>query len=224
MSASVFTDGAPRTPGEAIAWARAVLRPGLAVVVGIAIPAGGSTAANSNAVLDIAVLDTDGRLRTQHRIDRAAGWAFAALRSVASSRLLLAYNAANVREWLAHDAIRVGIGIGDVADPRHWDCIMRARSAAAGRPDRAYPLGIATDAVSAARLSLRVIKDIAGGGGGLRPEPCRPVPGRSIGGSGRGGQGERGWRSERGRRAVTVGWPNPGPPGDRFRPGPWSGD
>lgn len=210
MSAFLFMDGTPRTPGEAVAWARAALRPGVAVVVGIGIPAGGTTAN------EVAVVETSGRLRVHDRVDRAGGWAFAALRSMAASRTLLSYNAANVREWLAHDALVGGAAIGDLADPRHWSCIMRARSAAAGRPDRAYPLGIAADAVSAARLSLRVIEDIAGGRGVLRSEQCRLEPGRSTARAGRGGQGERAWRSEWGRRAQPAG--RPGPAAGRPRP------
>ena len=45
-------------------------------MVGIAIPAGG-TCAN-----EVAVLETNGRLRIHDRVDRAGGWAFAALRSI----------------------------------------------------------------------------------------------------------------------------------------------
>ena len=213
MSASIFTNGSPRTPGEAVDWARAVLRPGLAVVVGIAIQAGG-TCAN-----EVAVLETNGRLRVHDRVDRAGGWAFAVLRSMAASRLLLSYNAANVREWLAHDALVGGAGIGDLTDPRHWSCIMRARSAAAGRPDRAYPLGIAPDAVAVARLSLRVIEDLAGGRAAMGSEQCRSGPGRSAGRVGRGGQGDKAWRNEWGRRALTTGRAGFGPATGRSRPG-----
>ena len=55
----------PRSPGEAVGWARAVLAPGAAVVVGIAIPPGSTQAS------DLAVLDTDGRLRAHDLVDRA---------------------------------------------------------------------------------------------------------------------------------------------------------
>ena len=63
----------PRSPGEAVGWARAVLAPGAAVVVGIAIPPGSTQAS------DLAVLDTDGRLRAHDLVDRAGGWALNAL-------------------------------------------------------------------------------------------------------------------------------------------------
>lgn len=218
MSASLFVIGSPRTPGDAVSWARSVLRPGLAVVVGIAIPIGGTCAT------EVAVLETNGRLRIHDRVDRAGGWAFAALRSTAASRLLLSYNAANVREWLTHDALVGGAGIGDLADPRRWSCIMQARAAAAGRPDRAYPLGIAPDAVAAARLSLGVIEDIAGGRSALATQWCRSTPASATGREGRaarGGQRERAWRSESGRRAQAAGRVGPGPAGGR-RPRRWS--
>ncbi|WP_420122114.1 hypothetical protein [Nakamurella sp.] len=185
-------------------------------MVGLAIPAGGTCAT------EVAVLETNGRLRVHDRVDRAGGWAFASLRSMAASRLLLSYNAANVREWLMHDALVGGAGIGDLADPRHWSCIMRARSAAAGRPDRAYPLGIAPDAIAAARLSLRVIEDIAGGRAAVWTELCRSGPARPAGRDGRGGPGDRAWRNEWGRRVPTAGRAGPGPAGGR-RPRRWSG-
>lgn len=214
MSASLFVNSAPRTPGEAVTWARTVLRPGTAVVVGIAIPAGASCAT------EVAVLETNGRLRVHDRVDRAGGRALAALRSTAMSRLLLSYNAANVREWLVHDALVGGAGIGDLADPRHWSCIMRARSAAAGRPDRASPLGIAPDAVAAARMSLGVIEEIAGGRAGMWTELCRSAPARPA--RVRGGQRERAWRNEWGHRLPTAGRTGLDPAGGR-RPRRWPG-
>jgi hypothetical protein len=155
MSAATGVPGAPGTPGEAVEWARAVLQPGVAVVVGIAIPAG------STAASDVAVLDTDGRLRVHDLVDGPGGWALTVLGSVSRSRILLAYNAANVREWLMFDAVRGGLGIGDLADPEHWNCVMRARSAAVGRPDRLYPLGTVRGAVDVAGQALMVIEDIA---------------------------------------------------------------
>ncbi len=138
-------------------WARSVLTPGAAVVVGIAIPAGVTTA------IDLAVLDTDGRLRANDRIDSPGGWALTTLGFAAASQFLLAYNAANVREWLTFHARRAGFPLGELASPAHWSCVMRARSAAIGRPDRLYPLGTASGAVAAARLALTVIEDIAHG-------------------------------------------------------------
>ena len=147
----------PRTPEEAVGWARAVLAPGAAVVVGIGIPTGATTAS------DLAVLDTDGRLRAHDLVDSADGWALTALDYATASRFLLAYNAANVREWLMLDAARAGFALGELAAPEHWSCVMRARSAAIGRPDRLYPLGVARGAVAVAGLALRVIEDIARG-------------------------------------------------------------
>lgn len=138
-------------------WARSVLTPGAAVVVGIAIPPGVTTA------IDLAVLDTDGRLRANDRIDSPGGWALTTLGFAAASRFLLAYNAANVREWLMFNALRAGFPLGELASPAHWSCVMRARSAAIGRPDRLYPLGTASGAVAAAQLALTVIEDIARG-------------------------------------------------------------
>lgn len=147
--------GVPRSPGDAVDWARVVLRPGVAVVVGIAIPAG-TAIAN-----EVAVLDTDGRLRAHDLVDGSDGWALGALRSVAARRVLLAYNAANVRQWLVFDAVRGGLRIGDLAEPGHWGCVMRARSAAVGRPDRLYPLGVAQGAAAVAGRALSVVEDIA---------------------------------------------------------------
>lgn len=147
----------PRTPDEAVGWARAVLAPGAALVVGIAIPPG-STTAN-----DLAVLDTDGRLRAHDLVDSAGGWALTALGYASASRFLLAYNAANVREWLMFDAARAGFALGELAVPEHWSCVMRARSAAIGRPDRLYPLGSVQGAVAVAGRALTVIEDIARG-------------------------------------------------------------
>lgn len=147
----------PRSPGEAVGWARAVLAPGAAVVVGIAIPPGSTQAS------DLAVLDTDGRLRAHDLVDRAGGWALNALGFASASRFLLAYNAANVREWLLFGATRAGFQLGNVAAPENWSCVMRARSAAIGRPDRLYPLGTAQGAVAVAGLALTVIEDIARG-------------------------------------------------------------
>lgn len=134
-----------------------MLVPGAAVVVGIAIPPGSTTAS------DLAVLDTDGRLRAHDLVDRAGGWALTALGYASASRFLLAYNAANVREWLMFDALRAGFQLGELALPTHWSCVMLARSAAVGRPDRPYPLGRARGAVAVAGRALSVIEDIARG-------------------------------------------------------------
>lgn len=147
----------PRTPEEAVRWGRAVLTPGVAVVVGIAIPPG-STSAN-----DLAVLDTDGRLQAHDLLDGDGGWALTALGYASANRFLLAYNAANVREWLMFDAVRAGFQLGELASPAHWSCVMHARSAAIGRPDRPYPLGAAQGAVAVAGLVLTVIEEIARG-------------------------------------------------------------
>lgn len=155
----------PRTPEEAVSWGRSVLVTGAAVVVGIGIPPG-ATAAN-----DLAVLDTDGHLRAHDLLDGNGGWAFTALGYAVASRFLLAYNAANVREWLKFDAVRAGVQLGELASPRHWSCVMHARSAAAGRPDRLYPLGAAQGAVAVAGMALTVIEDIARGRYGRAAEP-----------------------------------------------------
>lgn len=134
-----------------------MLSPETAVVVGIAIPPGSTTAT------DLAVMDTDGRLRAHDLVEGAGGWALTALGYASASRFLLAYNAANVREWLILDALRAGFRLGELASPAHWSCVMVARSAAIGRPDRLYPLGTAQGAVAVARLALSVIEDIARG-------------------------------------------------------------
>ncbi len=166
MSAVIGADCGPRTPGQAVEWARAMLRPGVAVVVGIAIPAG------STVATDIAVVDTDGCLRVHGRADDAAQRALADLMQASASRVLLAYNAPNVREWVTFDAVRGGVGRGWLADPGRWGCIMRARSAAFGRPDQLYPLGTAHGAVAAAGRALAVVEDIAR----RRFLPVQPLP------------------------------------------------
>ncbi len=166
MSAVIRVDCGPRTPGQAVEWARSMLRPGVAVVVGIAIPAG------STVATDIAVVDTDGCLRVHGRADDAGRRALADLMKASASRVLLAYNAPNVREWVTFDAVHCGVGGRQLADPGRWGCIMRARSAAFGRPDQLYPLGTAHGAVAAAGRALAVVEDIAR----RRYLPAQPLP------------------------------------------------
>lgn len=136
-------------------WATDMLQPGVAVVVGIAIPAG------STAATEVAVLDTAGRVHAHDSVDSTRSWALAVLAQASTTRFLLAYNAPNVRDWLLFEADRGGFGIGRLADPGRWGCIMRARSVALGTPDRLYPLGTARGAVAAAGRALTIVDDIA---------------------------------------------------------------
>lgn len=143
------------TPEQAVRWAATMLRPGVALVVGISIPAG------SCAATEIAVLDTNGRVRAHDWLGEGSCRALHTVVQAAGSRHLLAYNAANVRDWVVVDALRAGVGLGRLADPRRWGCIMRARSVALGTPDRLYPLGTTRGAVAAAGQALTLVQDIA---------------------------------------------------------------
>ena len=110
------------TPEQAVQWATTMLRPGVALVIGISIPTG------SAAATEIAVLDTDGRVRAHDWLGEGSSRALHTMVQAVGSRHLLAYNAANVRDWVVVDAQRAGVRVGPLADPRRWGCIMRARS------------------------------------------------------------------------------------------------
>ncbi|ACV81372.1 hypothetical protein [Nakamurella multipartita] len=143
------------TPEQAVQWATTMLRPGVALVIGISIPTG------SAAATEIAVLDTDGRVRAHDWLGEGSSRALHTMVQAVGSRHLLAYNAANVRDWVVVDALRAGVRVGPLADPRRWGCIMRARSMALGTPDRLYPLGTTRGAVAAAGQALTLVQDIA---------------------------------------------------------------
>jgi len=132
-----------------------VLRPGAGAILGVAAHPG-----RTHQSTDVVAIDTTDAVLVHGAIG-AGDQVLRCLVQLSSTRLLLAYNADGVRQWLLAEAGRRDIDPGHLEDLDRWGCIMRARSAALGTPDHLYPLGIAHDPIAAARSALCMVREIA---------------------------------------------------------------
>jgi len=167
-----------RRSDQAVAWARSMLKPQHAVVIDC------ETTDLPGAVCEVAIVDTQGccLLNTLvnprrtispdasrvHNItdDMVIGApsfreVLARILRVTAGRRVLAYNAPFDYECIQSDSQRYDINSQHLADPDIWGCIMRARSAWVGSPDRFYPLGATHRAVGDAVAALAMLHAIA---------------------------------------------------------------
>jgi len=171
------------TPGEhrqsVVRWARRVLRPDAAVILGL-----DTTTPEAGSLIEIALIETDTTIRlnslihpwapidpiTQrhhHLTDEMVAGAptfrqiLTDLITITAGRVILAYNSESALDIIIREAERAGLDAEHLDDPANWRSIAAARSQWLGHPDHYLPIPTTPRALGQCHAALKVLLDVA---------------------------------------------------------------
>ena len=162
-----------------VRWARRVLQPGAAVILGIQ-----TTTPAAGAIVEIAIIETDITIRMnslvrswapinpiiqrRHHLtdDMVAGGPtfrqiLTDLITITAGRVILAYNSESAFDIIIREAERAGLDAEHLDDPANWRSIAAARSQWLGHPDHYLPIPTTPRALGQCHAALKVLLDIA---------------------------------------------------------------